>query len=83
MQAKHNTFSNYVFDSTLHLINGISIDLQKVFKHFNDTAIVAFLQIPFAPSATALSDNLALYLKDLKLSVFAISALKLVPLSLE
>ena len=35
--------------STLQLINGISSNLQKLLKYFNDTAIVAFLKIPFAP----------------------------------
>ena len=66
------------FNSTLQLINGISSDLQKLIKYFNGTAIVAFLEIPFAPSASVFSNNLALNLKDLKLLVLAISALKFV-----
>ena len=39
--------------------------------------------IPLAPSATVFPINLALYLKDLKSSVFSISVLKLVALSYE
>ena len=40
--------------------------------------IVAFLKIQFAPSATIFSNNLSVYLKDLKLLSLAMSALKLV-----
>ena len=65
----------------MQLINGISSDLQKFLKYLNATAIVAFLKIPFAAFgagwATAFSNNLTFYLKDLKLSAFAILLLKL------
>ena len=71
------------FNSTLQLINGILSDLQKLLKHFDGTAIVAFLKVPFAPFAAVFPNHLALYLKDLKLSSLAISALKLVASSLE
>ena len=53
-------------NSTLQLINGISSDHQKLLKYFNGTAIVAFFRISFAQSASVFSNNLALYLKDLK-----------------
>ena len=65
-------------NSTLQLTSGISGDLQKLFEYFNGIAIVAFFKILFAPSASVFSNNLALLLKDLKSSVFAISPLKLV-----
>ena len=45
--------------------------------------VVAFFKIPFALSALVFSNNLALYIKDLKLLVLAISALKLVASSFE
>ena len=38
----------------------------------------AFFKISFAPSALVFSNNLVLYMKDLKLLVLAITALKLV-----
>ena len=38
--------------------------------------LLHFLKILFAPSAPVFSNNLALYMKDLKLLVFAISALQ-------
>ena len=60
----------------MHLINGISGDLQKLLKYFNGTAVVAFFRIPFASSATVFRINLALYLKDLILLALAISTLK-------
>ena len=74
MQAKQNT---------LQLVNKISSDLQKLCKYFNDTAIVALLKIPCAPSVTVFPNNLALYSKDLKVLLFAISPLKSVVSSLE
>ena len=56
-------------------------------KSFNDTAIVTFFRILLAwfrvGWATAFPNNLALYSKDLKSSVFSISLLKLVDSSLE
>ena len=73
--------------AALQLLNSISSDLQKLLKYFNGTAIVAFLKIllvwfgagwtpVFSNNlATVFPNNLALYFKDLKLSVFAISAL--------
>ena len=39
------------FNSTLQLINGISSYLQKLLKHFNGTAIAAFLKLPLAAFA--------------------------------
>ena len=75
LQIKHYFF-HLSFNSTLILINGISSDLQKLLKYLNSTAIVAFFKIPFAPSASVFSNNLALYSKDLKLLLLAISALK-------
>ena len=71
------------FNSTLQLINDISSDLQRLLKCINETAIVAFLKIPFAPSASVLPNNLDLYAKDIKSTSLAISALKLVASSLE
>ena len=50
---------------------------------FVQTAIAAFFKIELFLSATLLSYNLALYLKDVKTLMFAISALNLVALSLE
>ena len=57
------------FNSTLQLINDISRLIAKQLLHF--------FRIPITPSASGLSKNLALYLKDLKLLSLAISALKL------
>ena len=75
------------FNSTLKLINGISSDPQKLLKYFNGTAIIAFFRIQLeafgAGYAAVFPNNLALYLKDLKLLSLTISALKLVPSSLE
>ena len=67
----------------MHLINGISGDLQKLLKYANRTADVAFFRIPFASSATVFPINLSLYLKDLKLLALAISTLKSVASFLE
>ena len=80
---KTQYFVHLSFNSTLKLINGISSDIQKLVKYFNGIEIVPFLKIPFAASASVVSNNLALYLKDLKLLVLARSALKLVVSSLE
>ena len=80
---KTQYFVHLGFNSTLQLIHSISRDLQKLLKYFNGTGIVAFLKIIFAASATVFSNNLALYLKDLKLSSLAMSALKSVASSLE
>ena len=75
------------FNSILPLISGISSDLQKLLIYFNGTAIVAFFRIPLAASgagwAAVFLNKLALYLKDLNSSVFAVSASKLGVSSLE
>ena len=42
-----------------------------------------FFRIPLAPSSSVFSNNLAIYLKDLKLLVLVKSALKLVAPSFE
>ena len=67
----------------MQLINGISSDLQKLFKYFDGTAVVPFLKALFAPSATVFPNNLALYLKDLKLLLLVILASKPVAPSFE
>ena len=58
------------------MINGILRDLQKLLRYSNGTAVVAFSAIPltlFGPGlATVFSNNLALYLKYFKSSVFVI-----------
>ena len=67
---KIQSFGHLSLNSTLQLINGISSDLPKLIKYFNDTAIIAFFRIPLnsfgAGRATIFLHNLALYLKDLK-----------------
>ena len=77
---KTQCFVYLSFNSTLQLINGISIGFQKLLKYFNDTAIVTFLKIPLAAFgagwATLFPNNLTLCLKDLKLLVFSILILK-------
>ena len=89
LQAVDKTqyFVHLSFNSILQLINSISSDLQEYFKYFNTTAIVAFLGIPLAwfraGWAAMFPNNLALYLKYLKLSVLSIFLLKLVASSLE
>ena len=61
--------------------------ISKLLKYFNGAAIVVFFRIPLAwfgvGWTTVFPNNLALYLKDLKLLVLTISALKLVASSLE
>ena len=69
--AKTQCFVHRSYKSTLHLINEISSDLQKLIRYFNDTAIVVSSKISFA--SVVLTINLVLYLKDLKASVFAIA----------
>ena len=55
----------------MKLIYWISSDLQKLLKNFNGTANVTFFRIPLAAFeagwAPVFPNNLALYLKDLKL----------------
>ena len=45
--------------------------------------LLHFFRIPFAPSVSVFPNNLALYSKDLKLLLLAISSSKLVASSLE
>ena len=83
---KTQRFVHLSFNFTLQLINGISSDIQKLLKYFNAKAIVALFRIALEALsfwAAVFPNNLASYLKDLKLSMFAISALKLVASSLE
>ena len=84
---KKQYFVYLSFNSTLQLINGILSDLQKILKVFSSTAILAIFRTFLAwfgvVWAAVLSKNLALYLKDLKLLVLAISALKLVASPME
>ena len=83
---KTQYFAHLSFNSILQLINRVSSDLQKLLRYFNGTVIVASFRIPLAwfgaAWATLFSNNLASYLKDLKLSVFSI-LLKLVVSFLE
>ena len=85
--SKTQCFVHLSFNSTFQLINGISSDIQKLLKFCNGTAIVAFLEIRLAASgadcATLFPNNFALYLKDLKLLVFAMFLLKLTAASLD
>ena len=64
------------FNLNLHLINGVLIDLQKLLRCFNGTTITVFFKIPFAPLVPMFSINLFLYLKESKLLVSPILALK-------
>ena len=79
---KTQYFVHLSFNSILQLINDISRDHQKLLKYFNGTAIVGFFRIPLpwfgVGLVTLVSNNLALYLKDLKSSL-----VKLVASSLE
>ena len=80
---KTQWFLHAIFNSTLQLINDITSDLPRLLRYFNSTKIVVFLKIPYVLIATVFSNNLALYLKDSKLSEFTISLLRLVASSLE
>ena len=84
---KTQCFVHLSFNSTFQLINDISSGLKKLLKVCNGTAIVAFLKIRLAASgadcATLFPNNFALYLKDLKLLVFAMLLLKLAAASLD
>ena len=60
---KTQYFDHLSFNFTLQLIDGISSDLQKLLKYFNGTAIVEFLKILFALSASVSSNSLVLYSK--------------------
>ena len=73
----------YLSSDSLQLINCISSHLNKLLKYFNWAAIVASVKIQIILSASVFPINLVLYLRDLKFPSIAISALKLVALSLE
>ena len=80
--TKTQCFTNLSFNSLFQSISDTSSDLQKLLRYLNDdTEIVAFSEISFAAAAFLI--NLVLWLKDLKLLVSAISALKIVPLTLK
>ena len=70
----------------MQLINGTSSELQKLLKYINAIGFTVFFRIPLAwfgaSWAIEFSNNLTLYLKDLKLLVLAVSALKVVVSSL-
>ena len=84
---KTQSFVYSSLHSAMQLINGISRDLQKLLKYFNGTAIAVLFRIPLALFIAGwpplLSNNLALYLKDLKSSVFSMLLLKPVVSSFE
>ena len=82
-QGKTQYFVHLSFVSIFQLINGILNDLQRLLKYFNRTAIIAFFRIPLAPLSTVFPINLALYLKELKCSMFSILVLKIVLSSFE
>ena len=79
--AKTQCFTHLSFNSLFQSISDTSSDLQKILRYLNDTEIVAFSEISFAAAAFLI--NLVLWLKDFKLLVSAISALKIVPLPLK
>ena len=54
MQKKQH-FDNFNCNSVFQLFNGISSDLQNLFKLFNGTAIVSFLKISLFPSTSVYS----------------------------
>ena len=64
------------FTSTLQLINSISSDILKLLKYFNGTASFVFFRISLAwfglDWAFVFANNLVLYSKDLKSSIFQI-----------
>ena len=80
--GKTQYFFHSNFNSILQIINSTFSGLQKSLMYFNAAAIVAFFRIPLARYglswAAVFPNNLALYLKDLKLFSLAISVLKLV-----
>ena len=75
---KTQYFVNLNFNYILQLITVISCDFQKLLKYFNSTIIVPFFKILFVPSASVFPNNLALYSKESKLLLLAISGLNLV-----
>ena len=56
---------------------------QVISRDYLDIISLAFFRIPFAPSVSLPLNNLALYSKDLKLLLLAMSTLKLATSSLE
>ena len=74
---------NVSFNFIFQLINDISSNLEKLLKYFNGRGIIAILKFLFASSISVFPNNLVLYLKELKLSLLAISALTLIVSSLE
>ena len=83
LPAETKSLVHLNFDYNLQLINSILSDFQKLFQYFNGTAIVEFLNNPFAPSDSVPPNNLALYMKDVKLLVFGILLFNLVGSSSE
>ena len=80
--GKTQYFAHLSLNSPLRLINGISSDLQKWLKSFNDKAIVAFFGIAWVLFrlgwASEFTNSLGLYSRDLKLLLLEITTLKLV-----
>ena len=81
--GKTKYFVYLCFNSPLQLINGILIDLPKLLKILMAKQMLHFFRIPLAPSSSVFPNNLAIYLKDLKLLVLVKSALKLFAPSFE
>ena len=71
-QAKTQYFVHLSFNSTLQLINDISTDLKKLPRYFNHIVIVEFIKVIFAQSANLIPNDLALYLKELKVPIFTV-----------
>ena len=65
---KTHYFFRVKFNLILQLIKGISNDLKKLLKYFNDTTTFTLL-FAMAPSRTGLPNKLTLYLKELKVLV--------------
>ena len=80
---KTQYFVKLNFNSTLQFINNISRDFKKLLTYFHGMAAVIFSRMLLLPEAAVVPNNLALHLKDLQLSLFPISVLKLVASSLE
>ena len=83
ISEKIKWFDHLSFSLVLKLINDIYSDLQKLLRYFNDAAIAVFFNIPFPPSTSVYLNNSALCLSDLKASMFAITASKLVASTLK
>ena len=63
-----HSFFHVKFNLILQLISGISNDLKKLLKYFNDTTTFTFL-FATAPSRTGLPYKSTLYLKELEVLV--------------